>query len=306
MLRRLLIAIAVFAASSFTQAQTTLMTKWEDGEKRTYVIDDKYTSKSTVGEQTFELDQSLTIDTIWEAKSTLPDGGLKLSVSIDRVRYTANGKGAAAIIRNLRFDSNAGAEPRSKPEQGVAKALGTYVGPVGAVAIDGRGNVTDFSLSDELSEELNGTASRELAGFFGDLFTPSGLRHRLTNWLVAFPTEPLPDNATWSQELPSRVGAKVVAIRNYELVGSTRKGADTLVRINFTPQFKASDDTKLKVADQSGDGHVFLDTETNRIREFVLHHQGTISSFSDQKFDIVYSARVRPQGGTQNDELEGR
>lgn len=301
MLRILVIVIAILAGSSSTQAQSTLMTEWQDGEIRTYVIDDKYTTKSTVGQQTFELHQSLTLDTTWEAEGTLPDGGVKLNVSIDRVRYTADGKGAAAIIQNLRFDSSAEAEPKSKPEQGVTRALEGYVGPVGTVAIDGLGNVTDFSISDKLSEKLKDTGTRELAGFFGDLFTPNGLRHRLTNWLVAFPAQPMPDSKTWSQELPSRAGAKIVAIRNYELIGSARKDADTFLQINFTPQFKASDDTKLKIADQKGSGVVHLDKETHHIRDFVLRHQGRITSFSDQTFDIVYSAKLRsmPREGEQ-------
>jgi hypothetical protein len=295
MFRTLIIAIAIFAVSSSMQAQTTLVAKWETGERRKYVIDDKYTSKSTVGQQSFELQQSLTLDTTWEAKGTSPDGGVKLSVRIDRIRYAADGKGAAAVIQNLRFDSNTEAEPKSKPEQGVAKVLENYVGPVATVTIDRRGNVTSFSISDELSEKLKDTGTRELAGFFGDLFTPSGLRHRLTNWLVAFPAEPLPDGATWSQELPSRAGAKIVAIRNYELVGSTGKDDETLLQINFTPQFKESGETKLNITDQSGNGQVYLDNETNRIREFVLRHQGTISSFAEQTFNIVYSARVEPE-----------
>ncbi len=300
MLRILVIAITIFAGSSSAQAQSTQMTKWQDGEKRTYVIDDKYTSRSTVGQQTFELNQTVTLYTTWEADVS-PEGGVKLNVSIDRVRYTADGKGAAAIIQNLSFDSNAETEPKSKPEQGVTKVLESYVGPVGIVAINGLGNVTDFSFSDELSERLKDTGARELAGFFGDLFTPNGLRHRLTNWLVEFPAEPLPDGKTWSQELPSRAGPNIVAIRNYELVGSTRTDADTLLQINFTPQFKASDDSKLKIADQKGNGVVHLDKDTHHIRDFVLRHQGRITSFSDQTFNIEYSAKLRstPREGEQ-------
>jgi hypothetical protein len=296
MLRILVIVTAIFAVSPSTQAQTTLMAKWETGEIRKYLIDDEYTSKSTAGQQTFELHQSLTLDTTWEAKGTSPDGDVKLSVSIDRVRYRADGKGAAAIIQNLGFDSNAETQPKGKPEQGVAKVLKSYVGLVGEVAIDGHGNVTDFSLSDELSKKLEDTAARELAGFFGDLFTPSGLRHRLTNWLVTFPAEPSPDGATWSQELPSRFAAKIVAIRYYELVGSTRKDADTFLQVNITPQFKVSDDTKLKITTQRGDGHVYLDKETHQTREFVLRHGGSIADFGEQTFDIVYSATLRSEG----------
>ena len=308
MLRILIIAIAAVLVSSSIQAQTTLANKWETGERSAYVVDDQFSSKSTVGQRSFELRQSLKLDTTWEVEGTSPDGAVKLNVSIDRVRYTADGKGAAVMIKDLKFDSNAKAEPQSKPEQGVAEVLSSYVGPVASVAIDGRGRVTEFSLSEELSEKLKDTKSRELAGFFGDLFTSNGLRHRLTTWLVAFPAETISRGTTWSQEVPSRAGAKIVGIRKYELVGSIRKEADTFVQINLTPQFKASDDTGLKIANQNGDGLVYLDPKTHKIREFVLRHQGTITSFTDQSFNIVYSAKLRlpaPEG-EQSDEPERR
>lgn len=308
MLRILIIAIAAVLVSSSIQAQTTLATKWETGERIAYVIDDQFSSKSTVGQRSFELRQSLKLDTTWEVEGTSPDGAVKLNVSIDRVRYTADGKGAAMMIQNLKFDSNAKAEPQSEPEQGVAEVLSSYLGPVASVAIDGRGEVTEFSLSQELSEKLKDTKAREFAGFFGDLFTANGLRHRLTTWLVAFPAETISSGTTWSQEVPSRAGAKIVGIRKYELVGSIRKEADTFVQVNLTPQFKASDDIGLKIANQNGDGSLYLDPKTHKIREFVLRHQGTITSFTDQSFNIVYSAKLRlpaPEG-EQSDEPERR
>lgn len=308
MLRTPVIVIAIFAVSSSTQAQTTLMTKWEAGERLTYLIEETSTGKSGFGQQSFELQASLKLDTTWEVGGTSPDGGVKLNVTIDRVRFTSDGKGAAAMIQDLKFDSDAEVEPQSKPEQGVAEVLSNYVGSVAAVAIDERGKVTEFSLSEELSEKLKEAKSRELAGFFGSLFTSDGLRRRLTDWLVAFPSEELSDGTTWSQELPSRAGPKIVAIREYELVGAASKDADNFVQINVTPQLKARDANLFKIANQDGDGWVHLDPKTHKIKEFALRRKDIIStSFSEQSFDLVYSAKLRSSApeGEQGAALNG-
>jgi hypothetical protein len=165
--------------------------------------------------------------------------------------------------------------------------------------MDAQGKVTNFSLSEELSEKLKEAKTRELKGFFGDLFTPNGLRHRLTNWLVEFPAEELSSGTKWNQEVPSRAGAKIVGIRNYELIGSMRQDADTFLQIYLSPQFKTSGDSRSKVVDQNGVGWVYLDPETHKVTEYVLQHQGVTKSFAEHSFDIEYSAKLRsptPEG----------
>ena len=286
-------ALLLIASSASTQAQTTLMTKWETGERLMYIIEETSTGKSEAGQRSIELQSSLKLDTTWEVMGVSPDGDVKLNVSIDRVRFTADGKGDAAFCQDLKFDSDAKAEPQSRPEESVAEVLSSYVGAVAAVAIDGRGRVSEFSFPNELSEKLKGTMARELAGFFGDLFTSDGLRLRLTNWLVAFPAEQISNGTTWSQELPSRAGAKFVGIRKYELVGAVTKDADNFVQINVTPQLKARDANRFKIAIQDGDGWVHLDPKTHKIKELVLRRKDTISmGYLDYSFDLVYSVKL--------------
>jgi hypothetical protein len=288
-----IIALLLIVSSASTQAQTTLMTKWETGERLMYIIEQTFKAKSEAGQKSLELQSSLKLDTTWEVVGALPDGDVKLNVSIDRVRYTADGKGAAAMIQDLKFDSDAKAEPQSEPEEGVAEVLSSYVGAVAAVAIDGRGRVSEFSLPDELSEKLKGTMARELAGFFGDLFTSDGLRLRLTNWLVAFPAEKISNGTTWSQVVPSRGGAKIAGIRNYELVGAVTKDADNFVQINVTPQLKARDANRFMITNKDGDGWVHLDPKTHKIKEFVLRRKDIIlTRYTEQSFDLAYSVKL--------------
>lgn len=295
-----IIALLLIVSSASTQAQTTLMTKWETGERLMYIIEETTTGESVAGQRSFGLQSSLKLDTTWEVGGASPDGDVKLNVSIDRVRYTTDGKGDAAMIQDLKFDSDAKAEPQSKPEEGVAEVLSSYMGAVAAVTIDGRGRVSEFSLPYELSEKLKGTSARKLAGFFGDLFTSDGLRLRLTNWLVAFPAEKISNGTTWSQELPSRGGAKIVGIRKYELVGAVTKDADNFVQINVTPQVKARNANSFMIANLDGDGWVHLDPKTHKIKEFVLQRKDILlTRYSEESFDLAYSVKLwspAPQG----------
>jgi hypothetical protein len=294
MLRLLLIAVVPFVLMTSIQAQTNLNPEWKTGDKLKYEIKDEYISKISVSGEFFELHQKLILNTTWETKRRLPNGGVEISVKIERVRFTAEGKGAAAIIQNLTFDSQSNEEPRNKPEQGVRKVLTNYVGDVAVVKLDENENVTDFVLSDAVSQTLKDTGTRELAGFFGDLFARDGLRHRLTNWMVALPDEPVSVNESWSQTVPSRIGPKIDYVREYDLVESNADKDARHLQVKFTPEFRPADGSKFKITDQSGKGSVKLDSKTHHIIEFALKHKGTIMSSANQSFDIVYTAALTP------------
>jgi hypothetical protein len=268
--------------------------EWKTGDTLKYEIKDEYSSKTSVSGKFFELHQKLILNTTWETKRRLPNGGVELSVRIERVRFTAEGKGAAAIIQNLTFDSQSDEEPRNKPEQGVSKVLKNYVGDVAVVKLDENQAVTDFVLSDAVSEMLNDTGTRELAGFFGDLFTRDGLRHRLTHWMLEVPDKPVSVKESWSQKLPSRVGSKIDYVREYELVESNADEGDRHLQVKLTPEFKPADGSKFKITDQSGNGSVKFDSKTHHISRFELKHTGTIMSSASQSFDIVYTAALTP------------
>lgn len=185
--------LIILLAASQIPAQTVLTAKWKQGVKLNYVIEDNYTSKSMVKDAVFELSQSLILDTAWHVKSVGTKGEAEIVVTIERVQFTADGKGAAAFIQKLRFDSKDQEEPVSTP---VLAALRRFAGQEIEVAIDERGHVSKFELSGTLNEHLADNTTRELAGLFGDVFTAIGIRHRLTNWLVAFPKEPVSKSET--------------------------------------------------------------------------------------------------------------
>src|SRR5271166_7112507 len=93
--------LTLLLAASQAQAQIALLWKWNQGEKLAYVLQDNYTSKSTVGQEFFELTQELTLDTTWHVKSVGLTGEASIVVTIERVRFNANGKGEGAWIGTM-------------------------------------------------------------------------------------------------------------------------------------------------------------------------------------------------------------
>ena len=215
--------LTLLLAASQAQAQIALLWKWNQGEKLAYVIQDTYTSKSTVGQEFFELTQELTLDTTWHVKSVGHTGEASIVVTIERVRFNANGKGEAAWFGTVSFDSKPETKPQRDTEKSLFRVLKSLLGSEIALAVNAQGRVLRFDLPKVLVSTMADQVTRELAGFFGDLFTTDGLRHRLTNWLVALPAEPVLEKQSWHEDKPSRLGKNFPC--HYSYTFAARVGA---------------------------------------------------------------------------------
>ena len=270
---------------------------WESGTRLEYVIEEHGTTQFGEGARSFELNTSLILDTVWEVQSASPDGGAMLRVSIGRVRFTGDGKVHASSVPDFTVDTNNRSNPKKQPARSVAEVLKSYVGHVADIAVDGRGKVVDVSLSEHMSKKLEESKARELAGFFGGLFTTNGIGHRLTAWLVEFPAGELSHGRTWRREQPSPIRGDVLDIRAYEVLGPVDHTGDARIHIQLTPQFQVRAGSDTKIVRQDGDGHVHLDPETHQIQAFGLRQQSLIEdAYSAISISTEYTATLRPPG----------
>jgi hypothetical protein len=271
---RLLVGVLILLlAASQAQAQIALQWKWNQGEKLAYVLQDNYTSKSTVDQQFFELTQDLTLDTIWHVKSVGPTGEASIVVTIERVRFNANGKGDAAI-GTMSFDSKHETELQRKSEKSVFSVLKSLLGSEITLVVNAQGRVLRFDLPKVLVSTMEDQVTRELAGFFGDLFTADGLRLRLTNWLVALPTEPVSEKQSWQEDKPSRLGNNFPCLHSYTFAARVERDGHTAIKIDVKPELKLlgleADKDRPKITEQDGKGIVYFDNRTGRITESVV------------------------------------
>jgi hypothetical protein len=276
--------LILLLAASQAQAQIALRWKWNQGEKLAYVLQDNYTSKSTVDQQFFELTQDLTLDTTWHVKSVGLTGEASIVVTIERVRFTANGKGQAAI-GTMSFDSKHETEPRRETEKSLFSVLKSLLGSEIALAVNAQGRVLRFDLPKVLVSTMEDQVTRELAGFFGDLFTADGLRHRLTNWLVALPTEPVSEKQSWQEDKPSRLGKNFPCLYSYTFAARVERDGHTAIKIDTKPELKLlgleADKDRPKITEQDGKGIVYFDNRAGRITESVVSQRVEILRMTD-------------------------
>lgn len=305
--------------TALSGAPTSLAPQWEMGKTLNYVIECGSTAKSTSGDEFIELSQTLKLDTSWEVQKISEHGSVELGVRIERVRFSADGKGAAAMVRNLRFDSKAKDETRKDLAKSVGDILMDYVGPASTVTMDAHGELTGFSAAEDLAKAVDSAMAAELSGFFGNLFRVEGIQEYLTLWLVAVPEAPAPHGHTWKQEVRSPFGGNTMSVRNYKLIEPAPDEDGSFLRIDLTSEIKegeAPDEPegkppgegsppehprKIEFDNREGSGMVHLDKETRLICKFVSKQDATMKvSFLDIDMDLadtrlksVYSATLQ-------------
>jgi hypothetical protein len=273
-LTRLYVGVLVLLlAASQAQAQVALRWKWNPGERLAYVLHDSYTSRSIVDQEVFELTQDLTLDTTWHVRSVSPAGEANIVVTIGRVRFHANGKGDAAI-GTMSFDSKHKTEPQRGAEKGVFHVLESLLGPEMTLAVNSQGRISRFDLPKVLATNMEDQVTRELAGFFGDLFTVDGLRSRLTHWLVMLPAEPVSEKQSWREEKPGRLGKTFPCLYSYTFAARVERDGHTAIKIDVKPELKLlgpeADKERPRITEQDGQGIVYFDDRAGRMTESVV------------------------------------
>jgi len=293
LMKFLLLAITLSVLlGSFSKAQMNLAPKWAKGMTHKYLIEYNFSSETVYDEDLDDennagLSQILKLDTSWEFEKALANGSSELGVTIDRVRFTANGKGEAAMVKNLTIDSNEKGEREGHFENIVGPVLKAYVGPVGTVTVDAHGKMTGFSPVDEFAEKFTSMAS-ELAGFFGKSFWIDGVKDHLTEWLVGFPEGPVAKGDTWNQKLGTQFGNGIVCVHNYELVGPVLNDGGSWIQLDITSKIKESDDPdpEIELTNREGSGVVHLDSNTHLISKFVSKQDASMK-LSHQSVGMV-------------------
>lgn len=74
-------------------AETVFRWKFKEGDRISYVVEEKQATKMTSDREVFDLTQTLLLDTTWTVKAVDRSGKAEIGVTIDRVRFQAVGKG---------------------------------------------------------------------------------------------------------------------------------------------------------------------------------------------------------------------
>jgi len=277
-------------------AQTSLIGTWKEGDRFSYVLEDKYSNFY----DSAKLNQKLTLDTNWHVKSVGVDGSALVEVKIEQVRFNADQKGVPAGWEQFSFDSQNPIEPRNKGEMSTFGALNAFVGSQMSITINEKRELSKFLLSEPLAEHLErNQITLELAGFYGHTFTTNGMQRRMTSWLIASPPKPVSKGETWCHDQISRYEDLFLGVDTYTLEGPALWSGQTLSKISVKSEFKVPDnDTgkqEPKISEQSGEGVVYIDERTGRIVDATLrYHVAQQSAFGKSSVETTITAKLDP------------
>jgi hypothetical protein len=265
-------------------AETTLRWKFKQGEKLAYLIEEKDATKATSDEDVIELTQTLLLDTTWTVKAVDDSGKADIGVTIDRVRFRAEGKGVAKGIGAIDYDSKEQREPEDETWKGLKFLRSSLAAAVGAeftLKIDPQGRISDVMVPDKLAKALAATAAQELAGFFGSSFTAEGIKLKLTDWIVHLPLAAVtPKEKSWTDKRPMHKLATLALMCIYR--GPETRDGNRLERIDISPELtvqREPDKAYDKITSQEGKGVIYFDNQSGKLVEYALRHKVALESY---------------------------
>jgi Family of unknown function (DUF6263) len=293
-------------------AETVLRWKFKEGERISYVVEEKQARKMTSDREVFDLTQTLLLDTTWTVKAVDRSGKAEIGVTIDRVRFQAEGKGAAKLPVGLNFyDSGDMREPKKEAQrcsQHLKSTLGTATGVEFTLRIDSHGRITDVMVPDKVVKALATKLARELAGFFGNTFTADGLKEKLTDWVVHFPVSDVSSQKTWTDE---RSKSKFTAFtRSCTYQGPETRDGNQFEKIGVRPELavqREPDKAYDKITAQEGQGVIYFDNQNGRLVEYTLKHKVASESyvvgrkFAENDAETTVTVKLGKAGATKGE-----
>jgi len=281
-LRLALAVLVVVLTTPWSHAQEAFRWRLRADDKLNYVIQEESSSKITTDGEVFDLKHTLILDTVWRVKQLGPDGQAQIVVTVERVRFNAEGKGAAAFP-GFAFDSKEGGEPKANKKT-VATILKALVGPEFRLNLNAQGTIARFDVPEAVKAAFENNTARELAGFFGGVCTTDGVRHYLVNWLVAFRGQPVSVGETWTEDKSGPFfGKGFVYNHTYVYSGHDQREGRTVEKMEIAPKFALTDDVRakadLKIKSQNGRGALCFDAKTGRITHWTLSYKLVLQEF---------------------------
>jgi len=242
-------------------AQADLRWHFKEGEKLRYTIEEKMMTKMKAQEKrSFVMSQNLVLDTTWTVQRVDKSGKAALSVTIQRIRFQADGEADAKV--KIKYDSKDGKEPKDQPAKGVAQMFQAMVaGPI-TLDMSALGEVSNLKLSEKTTAALQTDLGRELAGFFGDTFAPEGIQRRLTEAMVILPKDAPATGGSWKHSAAADVAKPAgTYLRTYTYKGSETRQGREVERIDVKAELVPTGEKGLKIKKQSGQGVIYFDRD---------------------------------------------
>jgi hypothetical protein len=246
--------------------KTELRWQFKKGEKLRYTIDENMGIKmKTRDKGAFVMSQQLVLDTTWIVERVDKSGKAALSVTIDRIRFQADGNADAMEVK-MKYDSKEGKEPKEQAEKSVAQMFQAMVGRPITLDMNRLGEVSNVTIDEKTTAALQTDIGRELSGFFGDTFAAEGVKRRLSEAMVILPKKALARGDSWKQSAAADIAKpSAVYVRTYTYRGSEIKDRRELARIDVKAALVPQGEKGQKIKVQRGQGVIYFDKHARRL-----------------------------------------
>jgi hypothetical protein len=249
--RALVVACIALLAAPTARADTSLRWKFQKGQKLTYVMTQKSSSKTEVGGNSINQQQDQIIDMTWEVKDVDAQGNASMTQTIDRMRLKVTGP-QPGMVSDL--DTKSDQAPEG-PMAAVYPLLQSMVGSPFELTMSPRGSISNVKVPAKIIERL-----RTLPGPMTNMFSEDSLKRMTTQATVVLPEKPVAAGAGWSdaKRLDMPFGTMVLDT-NYKLAGEGGSDATIGMLIKVAIEPKDNAPFEVKLTDQDGKGKATFD-----------------------------------------------
>ena len=175
------------------EGQTLLRWKLSQGDQFHYRIEEK----ARLGNKALGLTETLRMDTTWRVGKT-EHGMADIAIRIGQIRFAGEGDVGQGPFK-WEYDSSVG-----KAEGQGAKAVREVFGAMIAAEIQMKmgplGGIGDPRFPKELADLLDNNTARELAGFFGETVSSTGIKRALALVAVGLPKNATTEGTAWTNK----------------------------------------------------------------------------------------------------------
>jgi hypothetical protein len=252
----------VFAVAGPAAAQTTLRYQFKEGEKLEYVLDQKMKTTGTVAGKPTDAVMNQEATMTWHVLKVDADGSAKINIKFGRSKMSMEGP-----MGKVEIDSESAKEPDDPLGRilyGMSKGLASLEI---AAKFSPTGQASDIQLPENAAKLL-----RDLPGaeFFGDSFSPEGMKRLVGQAGVILPKEPVDKGAKWKNTSEMKLAFVKLGVElNYVYQGPATEAGRRLEKATFDPKLSVDPDPNaqvvFKLKKQENSGTLLFDNAAGKL-----------------------------------------
>ena len=282
-------ASTLFALLLLPAAASAADVRWDyqPGDTHTYEFTQNSTATITQFGQTSEAKNDLTIVLGWAVKSVNPDGSAVVDRTVERVKVTSTGAGAAPVQYDSAAEGDAARDPATLPDR--LRVLGSLVGETFTGTIAADGEVKSVELPAKVTRAVAAAGS---ANQFGEeqvklLFTDRG---------YTLPPAGTAVGESWTAEVPLPLAfTDVTDARTLTLKSADDKTAVIALESTLTPA-AGGEPGPMTFESGSQTGTVTFDTAEGRLSAVDSSQTAKLAGPGGFAVDLTSASKLRRLG----------